>query len=153
MHVFKIEEVAKETGLTKRTIRYYEELGLLPTPKRSEGGMRLYTQEDIVLLQKIISAKEVLGFSLQELHKYITMAELLKDKNQRFMGEQESLSGSQRREMLVEIHDMLEEQLGLLSRKMDNIIKFRSDLIELQQRVGLMLGEIQDTSAEQEHNS
>ncbi|WP_068619539.1 MerR family transcriptional regulator [Paenibacillus tuaregi] len=153
MYVFKIEEVAKETGLTKRTIRYYEELGLLPTPKRSEGGMRLYTQEDIVLLQKIVSAKEVLGFSLQELHKYITMAELLKDKNQRFMGEQESLSGSQRREMLVEIHDMLEEQLGLLSRKMDNIIKFRSDLIELQQRVGLMLGEIQDTSAEQEHNS
>lgn len=66
MVTYKIDEVAKQSGLTKRTIRYYEEIGLLPSPQRSEGNMRLYTQEDVDLLKKILSAKEVLGFSLQE---------------------------------------------------------------------------------------
>ncbi len=52
MVTYKIDEVAKQCGLTKRTIRYYEEIGLLPSPQRSEGNMRLYTQEDVDLLKK-----------------------------------------------------------------------------------------------------
>lgn len=139
--MLKIEDVAKETGLTKRTIRYYEELGLLPTPKRSDGGIRLYTQEDIVLLNRIVSAKEVLGFSLQELHKYVTMAELLNDRNQKYLGETDQLSDVERKSMLLEIDGMLTDQLGMLSRKLDNIVQFRSELAELQQRVGLKLQE------------
>lgn len=51
MLTYKIDEVAKQCGLTKRTIRYYEEIGLLPSPQRSEGNMRLYTQEDVDLLK------------------------------------------------------------------------------------------------------
>ncbi len=65
MERFKIDDVAKATGLTKRTIRYYEEIGLIKPPARSEGGTRLYTAEDIERLKNIVAAREVLGFSLQ----------------------------------------------------------------------------------------
>ncbi|WP_246021932.1 MerR family transcriptional regulator [Paenibacillus zeisoli] len=140
--MLKIEEVASETGLTKRTIRYYEELGLLPSPKRSDGGIRLYTQEDIVLLNKIVSAKEVLGFSLQELHKYVTIAELLRDKNQKYQGEKAGLTDKQRKEKLVEIDAVLSEQLELLARKLDNIVKFQSELTDLRGKVQIKLREI-----------
>ncbi|WP_433943563.1 MerR family transcriptional regulator [Paenibacillus sp. SN-8-1] len=140
--MLKIEEVANETGLTKRTIRYYEELGLLPSPKRSEGGIRLYTQEDIVLLNKIVSAKEVLGFSLQELHKYVTIAELLKDKNEKYRGEKAKLTDEQRKEKLLEIDDVLSEQLELLTRKIDNIVKFQSELTDLREKVHNKLREL-----------
>ncbi|WP_179090334.1 MerR family transcriptional regulator [Paenibacillus sp. FSL H8-0548] len=47
MELLKIEEVAKRTGLTKRAIRYYEDIGLISAPERSQGGMRLYSEEDI----------------------------------------------------------------------------------------------------------
>ncbi|SPU05059.1 MerR family transcriptional regulator [Bacillus tequilensis] len=40
----KIDEVAKRSGLTKRTIRFYEEIGLIPAPKRTDGGVRLYSE-------------------------------------------------------------------------------------------------------------
>lgn len=43
----KIDEVAKQSGLTKRTIRYYEQIGLLSSPPRSEGGFRLYSQDHV----------------------------------------------------------------------------------------------------------
>lgn len=137
--MLKIEEVACQTGLTKRTIRYYEELGLLPSPKRSEGGIRLYTQEDIALLNKIVSAKEVLGFSLQELHKYVTIAELLKGKNQKYQGEKDQLTNEQRKDKLLEIEEVLSEQLELLARKMDNIVKFQGELTGLRDKVHIKL--------------
>jgi MerR family transcriptional regulator, repressor of the yfmOP operon len=77
MKRFKIDDVAKETGLTKRTIRYYEEIGLIKPPKRSEKGTRLYSEEDIEQLKKVIAAREVLGFSLQELHHFLTLKEAI----------------------------------------------------------------------------
>ena len=64
MSELKIDDVAKQSGLTKRTIRYYEQIGLMPAPPRSEGGFRLYTEEHVEFLKKITNAKEVMGFSL-----------------------------------------------------------------------------------------
>ena len=44
-NLLRIQEVAAETGLTPRAIRYYEELGILPSPKRTDGGTRRYPRE------------------------------------------------------------------------------------------------------------
>ena len=62
----RIGDVAKRTGLTVRTIRYYEELGLLESVKRLEGGARVYTSEDVRRL-RFIQRLKVLGLSLQEM--------------------------------------------------------------------------------------
>ena len=63
---FRIGEVAAHLGLTERTIRYYEELGLLESVKRLEGGIRIYTDDDVRRLRYIRKLK-TLGLSLQEM--------------------------------------------------------------------------------------
>jgi len=63
---YRIEEVANKTGLTKRAIRYYEDLNLI-SPQRTESAYRLYTDEDIEKILRIISLQESLAFSLAEI--------------------------------------------------------------------------------------
>src|SRR5713226_1545659 len=65
---YRIGEISQRLGLTERTIRYYEELGLLESVKRLEGGTRVYTDEDVRRL-KFIRKLKVLGLTLQEMHE------------------------------------------------------------------------------------
>jgi DNA-binding transcriptional MerR regulator len=65
---YRIGELAAKVGMTERTIRYYEELGLLESVKRLDGGTRVYTDEDVRRL-KFIRKLKVLGLSLQEMHE------------------------------------------------------------------------------------
>ena len=67
----RIEQVATRTGLTKRTLRYYEEIGLLEPPTRTEGGYRLYTEADIQRLERIKRMRDLLGFSLAEIRDLV----------------------------------------------------------------------------------
>jgi len=68
----RIGEVARRAGTTPRTIRYYEELGLLPaTPERDAGSHRLYGEEEIERLEQILRLKDLLGLSLEELRDVI----------------------------------------------------------------------------------
>ena len=63
---YRIGELATRVGLTERTIRYYEELGLLESVKRLDGGVRVYTDDDLRRLRYIRKLK-TLGLSLQEM--------------------------------------------------------------------------------------
>ena len=63
---YRIGELAAQVGLTERTIRYYEELGLLESVQRLEGGTRVYTAQDVRRL-KFIRKLKLLGLSLQEM--------------------------------------------------------------------------------------
>lgn len=64
----KIGELAKQTGLSIRTLHYYDEIGLLCPSHRTEVGYRLYSNQDIIRLQQIVSLRQ-LGFSLKEIHE------------------------------------------------------------------------------------
>ena len=65
---YRIGELAAKVGMTERTIRYYEELGLLESVKRLDGGTRVYTDDDVRRL-KFIRKLKVLGLSLQEMRE------------------------------------------------------------------------------------
>ncbi len=67
----KIDDVAQQTGLSKRTLRYYEEIGIIPPSERSNGGVRLYSPTIIKRLNDIVRAKDVLGLTLQELQEFL----------------------------------------------------------------------------------
>jgi len=69
-----IGDLANETGVRTRTIRFYEEKGLLPRPRRSESGYRLYSEQDIKLLRLIRSARS-LGLSIRDVGALLAMAE------------------------------------------------------------------------------
>lgn len=64
--VWKVGELARRTGLSVRTLRYYDEIGLLSPGLRTESGHRLYAADDVVRLQQICSLR-ALGFGLEEI--------------------------------------------------------------------------------------
>ena len=69
----RIGEVAERVGVTPRTIRYYEELGLLGGGgRRAKGAHRLYAEADVARLSELIRLRDLLGLSLEEL---VTLAE------------------------------------------------------------------------------
>jgi DNA-binding transcriptional MerR regulator len=61
-----IRELAQRTGVSTKTIRYYESVGLLPCPKRASNSYRLYTEADVELLRFIVGAR-ALGYPLAEI--------------------------------------------------------------------------------------
>ena len=72
-HRLHIGDVATEVELSLRTIRYYEEVGLV-TPARTEGGHRLYSRDDVARLNVIKSAK-ALGLTLEEMGQLVDVVE------------------------------------------------------------------------------
>lgn len=62
----KVGELAKQTGVSVRTLHYYDEIGLLSPSHRTEAGYRLYGDRDIIRLQQIVSLRQI-GFSLEEI--------------------------------------------------------------------------------------
>src|SRR5579859_833078 len=67
--LYTIEQVATRTGFTKRTLRYYEEVGVLSLTGRTEGNYRLYSEADVERLERIRSLRELLGFSLADIRE------------------------------------------------------------------------------------
>jgi MerR family copper efflux transcriptional regulator len=70
--LLQIGQVAERTGLSLRTIRFYEENGLVVPTTRSEGGFRLYSDADVARLE-VIKRMKPLGFSLEEMHQLLTL--------------------------------------------------------------------------------
>lgn len=70
--LLKIGDLAKRYELNVRTLRYYETIGLLPEPARTESGYRLYSEEDARRLEFVLQAKRV-GFSLEEIQRIVQL--------------------------------------------------------------------------------
>ena len=66
-----IQELAQLTGVSTKTIRYYESIGLLPDPQRAENNYRQYTPETVERLRFIVTAR-ALGFNLTDIGEFLT---------------------------------------------------------------------------------
>ncbi|WP_309072726.1 MerR family transcriptional regulator [Arthrobacter sp.] len=75
-----IGELAEITGLSLRTIRHYDEMGLLPDTKRTDGGFRLFTETDLERLLVVRSMKP-LGFTLEQMAELLEIVDQLSDKS------------------------------------------------------------------------
>lgn len=108
---YRIGELASRLGLTERTIRYYEELGLLDSVKRLEGGTRVYTEDDVRRL-RFIQKLKTLGLSLQE------------------MLELERLYRGQRsnRAVLPRLVELLDAHLGQISERVNELHELREEI-------------------------
>ena len=69
--LLRIHEAARDVGLTPRSVRYYEEVGLLRPARRSEGDYRLYDESDLERLRFIKGLRDDAGFSLAEISKLL----------------------------------------------------------------------------------
>ncbi len=70
----KVGDLAKQTGVSVRTLHYYDEIGLLSPSRRTEAGYRLYDEDDIVRLQQIVSLRQI-GFSLTQIQECLSRSE------------------------------------------------------------------------------
>jgi DNA-binding transcriptional MerR regulator len=121
----RIGEVAEVTGLTQRTIRYYEEIGLLPPPTRTQGDYRLFGPRDIARLEEIARLKSLLGFSLGEIKQIVEGEEARSQLHTEYHATDDVAT---RLLKLAEATRVTERQLALLERKMAQMMQLESDL-------------------------
>src|SRR5271154_528512 len=69
----RISDAATRAGVSARTLRYYEELGLLTPSLYTPGGERRYTSEDLEHLQRVLELREVLGMNLDEIREFLSL--------------------------------------------------------------------------------
>ncbi len=116
--LLRIQEVAAETGLTPRTIRYYEEVGLLAPAARSEGAYRLYDGEDLDRLRFIRGLRDDAGFSLSEI------GQLLEDEDARARNRDRYRSShdpNERRQILTDAVARVDRQVVSLRGKIERL--------------------------------
>lgn len=142
----RIGDVAKLAGTTPRTIRYYEELGLLPqAPERSSGSHRLYSAEEVERLREVIRLKELLGVTLQELKALLSAEEARAAVRAEL--KREDVAPERRRELLLEAQGHIERQLALVEHRADELAKLRGELLTTRARVRERLGELEQAPA------
>jgi len=130
----RIGELAEATGTTPRTIRYYEEIGLLPAPpSREPGAHRTYTAEDLDRLRELLSLKDLLGVSLEELRDLVA-AESARAQLRREW--HEGIEDPVRqREVLEESVSYIDSQLELLRKRRREIEQKTRELETRRRRV------------------
>ncbi|WP_186568732.1 MerR family transcriptional regulator [Streptomyces sp. T12] len=104
----QIGEVAARTELSPRTIRHYEETGLVIPSARSQGGFRLYTETDVARLM-VIRRMKPLGFTLDQMRDLLDATDRLDADDVLDAGEREALLGRVR-----EYEQTATEQVGKL---------------------------------------
>jgi MerR family transcriptional regulator, repressor of the yfmOP operon len=137
----RIGDVAKLVGTTPRTIRYYEEIGLLPeTPARPSGGHRLYSEEEVQRLREVMRLKELLGVTLEEL-KTLLAAE---DARAAVRAElrRGDVAPPRRRELLAEALGHIARQLELVDSRAAEMARLKAELTESAKRVRRKIREI-----------
>ncbi|OIP33778.1 MAG: hypothetical protein AUK27_09895 [Deltaproteobacteria bacterium CG2_30_66_27] len=115
---YAIGEISRLVDLSQRTIRYYEEIGLLLSVRRIENGKRVYTDHDVRRL-KFINRLKVLGLSLAE------------------MVELEKIYRKQRdnREILPKLLDLLDERAVQIDERVAQLVALKKEIREYQQRL------------------
>ncbi len=115
---YAIGEISRLVDLSQRTIRYYEEIGLLHSVRRIENGKRVYTDNDVRRL-KFINRLKVLGLSLAE------------------MVELEKIYRKQRnnREILPKLLQILDERAAQIDERVAQLVALKKEIREYQQRL------------------
>ena len=122
-----IGQLAKMAGLTTRTIRYYEERGLLNAVKRVEGGRRAYTNDDLRRL-KFIKRLKLLGLTLAEMEE---LAEIY-------------WSNPTNKRVLPKLLELLGHHHEETDRRIKSLIKLKGEIKDYTERIRNKLAEIQD---------
>ena len=137
---FKIGDVARLVGTTPRTIRYYEEIGLLaPAGDRPSGSHRAYTEADVERLREILRLKELLGLSLDELRDLVAAEDARAVLREEF---QRTEDPARRAGLLKEALGHLDRQLALLRRRRRDLDELEGELVARRDRVNARLAEL-----------
>jgi MerR family transcriptional regulator, repressor of the yfmOP operon len=129
----RIGEVAELTGTTPRTIRYYEEIGLLEGgAERTQGKHRFYTQADVNRVKEILRLRDLLGLSLEQLSQLLEAESARADLRREY---QESESPDERRRILESSLHHIGTQLDLVRGRLKELTELAAELEDKQKLV------------------
>jgi len=114
----QISDLARKLGITARTIRLYEEMGLVDPPKRTDGGIRVYDHDDVKRFKFILKVKE-LGLSLLEMQE---LAQLYKEYREPD-------------KIMPRLIELLEFHLAGIRHKVTQLQSLEKDITEYRQRI------------------
>jgi DNA-binding transcriptional MerR regulator len=141
----RIGDVARLVGTTPRTIRYYEEIGLLAeAPARPAGQHRTYTEAEVERLREVMRLKSLLGVSLEELGTLLSAEEARAEVRAQL--KREDVDAQRQRELLHEALGHIERQLQLVRHRAAELGKLEQELCDTRKRVKRRLRE-QDAQA------
>jgi DNA-binding transcriptional MerR regulator len=123
--LIQIGPLAKQLGITTRTIRYYEEIGLMGDCHRRNGKTRSYNSDEVLRLKFILKLKE-LGISLKEMQE---LAEIFDAGQQDFDT------------ITPKVLEILDRHIGKVDDKIANISSLRDDIVSYRHRIAELLDE------------
>ena len=121
----QIGEVAERTGVTQRTLRFYEEKGLLKPPSRMEGGFRLYSEDDVRRVEQIKQLQSLLGLSLAEIKEMVEAEEVKSQIRAEYRRDADA--GQKYRQMLAAL-ELTEKQHGIIRQKIEQLQTMSDEL-------------------------
>ncbi len=137
----RIGDVARLVKTTPRTIRYYEEIGLLAEePARPSGQHRVYTQAEVERLREVMRLKDLLGVSLEELKTLLTAEEARAEVRAQLR--REDVHPDRRRELLIEALGHIDRQLELVRHRAAELAKLENELSETRKRAKRKIREL-----------
>lgn len=128
---YRIEHVAERTGLTPRTLRYYEEIGLLCPSARTEGNYRLYTEAEIAKLERIKQYRETLGLTLKEVQEWLESEEERSEIRDLYQSDTDS---EHRLALLDRAEELTRQQIALIEQKVQTLEILKTSLLERMDR-------------------
>jgi DNA-binding transcriptional MerR regulator len=146
----RISDAAAAAGVSARTLRYYEELGLLSPSVYTPGGERRYTNEDLTQLGRILELREALGMNLDEIKEFLSFETRLDALRTDYRAKKDATSQEARQEQKVTLHEaleLLETLADQLEAKLERMDKFRAKLTGDAQRCRELLGELEEGTA------
>jgi MerR family transcriptional regulator, repressor of the yfmOP operon len=136
----RIGELAERTGTTPRTIRYYEEIGLLPAAEdREQGKRRLYSEADVERLEEVMRLRDLLNLSLDELSQLVAAEEARAEIRREF---RETEDVDVQRRLLDQALEHISNQLKLVRGRKKELERLERELVARQRRVRSRLREI-----------
>lgn len=111
----QIGEVAERTGVTQRTLRFYEEKGLLKPPSRLDGGFRLYSEDDVRRVERIKRLQTLLGFTLADIKEMVEADEVKLQLRQEYRPDAEI---SERKAKIAKAIEVTERQVAVIDQKL-----------------------------------
>jgi MerR family transcriptional regulator, repressor of the yfmOP operon len=139
----RIGELARAAGTTPRTVRYYEEIGLLvEAEERAAGEHRGYTEADVERLRQILRLKRLLGLSLDELRAVVSGEDARAERRRKW---RETSDPVQQRTILLEAAEHTDGLLDLVRRRKVELEAFEAELNERRRRRLHLLEELKQT--------
>jgi DNA-binding transcriptional MerR regulator len=141
----RIGEVAERAGTTVRTVRYYEEVGLLPgSEDRRAGEHRSYSEADVERLREILQLKELLNLSLEQLRGLVEAEEARAVIREQYRSATEE---AERERLLVAAAGHLDRQLALIRERRTALGELEERLTARRERVAERLAELRPAPA------